>query len=136
RDRHAWIEPEIAGLRARLAAKRPTLGICLGSQMIAAALGAEVRPGPVRGVGIAPVALTMEGEGSPLRHLAGVPVLHWHGDTFDLPEGTEHLAASRAYPNQAFRIGDWLLALQFHAEMGEDPVLGTWIERNGDYIAS
>ena len=58
-----------------------------------------------------------------------VPVLHWHGDTFDLPEGVELLASTAAYPHQAFRRGNTLLALQFHAEMGEDPRFDAWIEQ-------
>jgi GMP synthase (glutamine-hydrolysing) len=73
------------------------------------------------------------GHGSPLRHLADVPLLHWHGDTFDLPEGAERLAETDPYANQAFRIGDSLLALQFHPEMGEDPRFAEWLE-DEDYI--
>lgn len=133
RDAHPWIDGEVAGLSARIAARRPTLGVCLGSQMIAAALGARVYPGPVREVGFAPV--TVIDPSSPLRHVAGVPVLHWHGDTFDLPDGVERLAHTPAYSNQAFRREHWLLALQFHPEMGEDPRIEKWL---GDepYIAS
>lgn len=134
RDAHSWIDGEITGLALRIAAGRPTLGVCLGSQMIAAALGANVYPGPVKEVGFAPVSLTEAGRSSPLRHVAGVPVLHWHGDTFDLPEGAERLAETANYPNQGFRIGDRLLALQFHPEMGEDPRIAEWLE-NKDYIA-
>jgi GMP synthase (glutamine-hydrolysing) len=134
RDAHSWIDGEITGLALRIAAGRPTLGVCLGSQMIAAALGANVYPGPVKEVGFAPVSLTEAGLSSPLRHVAGVPVLHWHGDTFDLPEGAERLAETANYPNQGFRIGDRLLALQFHPEMGEDPRIAEWLE-NKDYIA-
>ena len=129
-----WIDGEVVGLALRIAAGRPTLGICLGSQMIAAALGANVYPGPVKEVGFAPVALTEAGKASPLRHVAGVPMLHWHGDTFDLPPGAERLAETGAYANQAFRIGDRLLALQFHPEMGEDPRFAEWLE-NKAYIA-
>ena len=126
-DAHPWISDEIAAIAARLAADRPTLGVCLGSQMLAAALGARVYAGPVREVGFAPIALSETALESPLRHVADIDVLHWHGDTFDLPEGTELLASTPAYPNQAFRRGDRLLALQFHAEMGEDPRFHDWM---------
>jgi GMP synthase (glutamine-hydrolysing) len=133
RAAHPWIDGELAGIAARIAARRPTLGVCLGSQMIAAAMGARVYTGAVREVGFAPV--TVIEPTSPLRHVSGVPVLHWHGDTFDLPAGVERLAESQSYPNQAFRLENWLLALQFHPEMGEDPRIEKWL---GDepYIAS
>jgi GMP synthase (glutamine-hydrolysing) len=130
-----WIDGELVGLAMRIAAGRPTLGICLGSQMIAAALGAKVYPGPVKEVGFAPVALTGAGATSPLRYVADVPVLHWHGDTFDLPRGAERLAGTPNYANQAFRMGDRLLAIQFHPEMGEDPRFEEWLE-NEAYLAA
>ena len=103
------------------------------NKLIAAALGSRVYTGPAKEVGFAPVILTGAGAASPLRHVADVPVLHWHGDTFDLPPGAERLAETGAYANQAFRIGDFLLALQFHPEMGEDPRFAEWLE-NKDYI--
>ena len=93
-----------------------------------AALGAEVFPGPVKEVGFHPVALQDSGTDSPLTHLVDVPVLHWHGDTFTRPEGVELLASSHLYEHQAFRRGQNLLALQFHAEMGEDERFHQWIE--------
>lgn len=120
-----WIPGEIAALSRRLAADRPTLGICLGAQMMAAALGANVYPGSGCEIGFAPIDLTPVE--SPLRHVAGVPVLHWHGDTFDLPEGTELLATTARY-RQGFRRGSNLLALQFHAEMGEDARFTAWLD--------
>jgi len=138
RDRHPWIDGELAGIGRRVGLGRPILGVCLGSQMIAAALGARVYPGPVKEVGFAPVALSAAGAASPLRHLVDVPLLHWHGDTFELPADAELLASTHLYPNQAFRIGRRLLALQFHAEMGEDPRIADWIEgpRAGPYLAA
>jgi len=135
RAEHPWIDGEVTGLALRIAAGRPTLGVCLGSQMIAAALGSKVYAGPLKEVGFAPVALTEAGKASPLRHVESVPLLHWHGDTFDLPAGVERLAETANYANQAFRIGDFLLALQFHPEMGEDPRFAEWLE-NRAYIES
>lgn len=132
---HPWIADELAAIRTRLAADRPTLGVCLGSQVIAAALGARVYPGPVREVGFAPLTLTAAGAESPLRHVGGVDVLHWHGDTFDPPDGVTLLAGTPAYPHQAFARGRSVLALQFHAEMGEDPRFAEWMVEGADYLA-
>jgi GMP synthase (glutamine-hydrolysing) len=135
REAHPWIGCEIDRLAKRIERRLPTLGVCLGAQMIAAAMGAEVRAGPVKEVGFAPLALHEAGEDSPLRHVAGVPVLHWHGDTFDLPEEVDLLASTAAYPHQAFRRGAALLALQFHAEMGEDVRFEAWLDGGADYAA-
>jgi len=135
RDIYPWIDREITQLALRIAAGRATLGVCFGSQLIAAALGARVYPAPVKEVGFSPVELTAAGLQSPLRHLENVPLLHWHGDTFDLPPGAERLAQTDNCANQAFRIGDSLLALQFHPEMGEDPRFAEWLQ-DEDYIRS
>lgn len=126
-DAHPWIPMQIDKLAARLEQNRPTLGVCLGSQMIAAALGAPVYPGGHMELGFAPVALNEAGAASPLRHIQNVPLLHWHSDTFDLPQGVELLASTDLYAHQAFRRGSNLLALQFHAEMGEDPRFDDWL---------
>ncbi|HEX7875650.1 MAG TPA: glutamine amidotransferase [Sphingobium sp.] len=126
-DVHPWIPVQIDKLAARLEKDRPTLGVCLGSQMIAAALGARVYPGERMELGFAPVTLNQGGADSPLRHLHDVPVLHWHSDTFELPCDVELLASTSAYDHQAFRRGHTLLALQFHAEMGEDPRFDEWL---------
>jgi len=127
-DRHPWISSEITRLARRIMLDRPTLGVCLGSQMIAAAMGARVYPGPVREIGFAPVAVNAAGLGSPLRHIETVPVLHWHGDTFELPEEVELLGSTDIYHHQAFRRGVNILALQCHPEMGEDPRFEAWLE--------
>ena len=126
-DAHPWIPLQIAKLAQRLERDRPTLGVCLGSQMIAAAMGAPVYPGGTMEIGFAPIALNMAGTDSPIRHLEDVPVLHWHSDTFDLPQGVELLASTRHYAHQAFRRGGNVLALQFHAEMGEDARFEDWL---------
>lgn len=134
RAAHPWLDREIDLIAARLAAGLPTLGVCLGSQLIAAALGAEVRKGPAREIGFAPLTLTDAGRGSPLSALAGVPVLHWHGDTFDLPAGAQLLARTALYP-QAFAVGDHVLALQFHGEMGADARFDAWVESDAVELA-
>jgi GMP synthase (glutamine-hydrolysing) len=126
-DRHPWIACQLRRLAKRLSADRPTLGVCLGAQMVAAALGARVYKGPCKEVGFAPV--TVHNPASPLRHIADVPVLHWHGDTFTRPDGVDILASSAAYPFQAFSRGSNILALQFHAEMGLDPRFEAWLEQ-------
>ena len=72
-------------------------------------------------------------EGAPL---ADTPVLHWHGDTFDLPDGCTLLASSGSYRNQAFARGTTLLALQCHPEMGEDPRITRWIDAGADDMAA
>ena len=128
-EQHPWIACQLRRLARRLAADRPTLGVCFGAQIIAAALGARVYPGPAKEVGFHPVAVHGNAAAGPLRHIAEVPVLHWHGDTFTLPEGVELLASSHVYPHQAFARGPNLLALQFHAEMGEDERFHIWLEQ-------
>jgi len=128
-DRYPWIACQLRRLAKRLEADRPTLGVCFGAQMMASALGAGVYPGPAKEVGFHPVRIHPEAMDGPLRHLAGVPVLHWHGDTFTRPPEVEILAETDLYAFQAFRRGPNLLALQFHAEMGEDPRFDAWMEQ-------
>jgi GMP synthase (glutamine-hydrolysing) len=132
-DRYPFIDAEVALLERRLAAGKPTLGICLGSQLMAKALGARVYPSGVKEIGWAPLELTSEGAGSCLRHLA-TPVLHWHGDTFDLPAGAVRLASTPACRNQAFSAGRHALALQFHAEACGQP-LEAWFVGHACEIA-
>lgn len=134
RAAHPWIDCEIDRLAQRVDRGLPTLGVCLGAQMIAAAMGADVHAGPVKEVGFAPVDLHDAAAETPLRHVADVPVLHWHGDTFPLPAGVELLASTAAYRHQAFRRGPEILALQFHAEMGEDPRFDHWLDGSDDYV--
>ena len=124
---HPCIAVERDWLVPRLAARRPTLGICLGAQLMAAALGAKVVQMPRKEIGFAPVFLSAVGSQGPLINLADVPVLHWHGEAFDIPNGADNLAATTACATQAFALGSTILGLQFHPEAGELPAFERWM---------
>jgi GMP synthase (glutamine-hydrolysing) len=113
---YPFITDEIAAIAARIAANKPMLGICLGAQLMAAALGARVAPGPAKEIGWAPLMLTAAGRASVLAPLGTTPVLHWHGDNCDLPDHCERLASTPSCPVQAFSRTPLQLALQFHLE--------------------
>lgn len=113
---YPFLARELALVERRLQSQRPMLGICLGAQMIARALGARVYPMGYKEIGFSPLTLTPQGLDSPLSALDCTAVLHWHGDQFDIPAGAIHLAGSSACPNQAFAYGPNVLALQFHLE--------------------
>jgi len=125
-EAYPFIADEITAVAARLHANKPILGICLGAQMMAAALGAAVAPGPVKEIGYAGLALTAAGRSSVLAPLGTTPVLHWHGDNCELPAGCECLASTPHSPVQAFSRSPSQLALQFHLET--DPArLEAWL---------
>ena len=142
--RYPFLAPEIARLRELLGRDQPVLGICLGSQILAAAAGARVyantRPGqdgkpvPVREVGWAPVDfLGVEREPALAGLRARELMLHWHGDTYDLPPGAVHLASTPACRHQAFRLGPRQFGLQFHPEL-EAETIATWVREDADYV--
>jgi GMP synthase (glutamine-hydrolysing) len=117
-DAYPFLAKEIAALERRLAKDLPTLGVCLGCQLMAKALGARVFAGPVKEIGWGALDLTLQGLQSCLAPLAdrAARVLHWHGDTFDLPHDAVRLAGNVNYDNQAFSHGRHGLGLQFHIE--------------------
>jgi GMP synthase (glutamine-hydrolysing) len=119
-DEYPFLEAEKRLIRARLDAERPTLGVCLGAQLMAGALGERVYKGDSTQIGFRRVETTEAGAGSPLRHFDGVPVVQWHGDTFELPPCATRLASSGDYANEAFAIGDYALAVQFHPELTDE----------------
>ncbi|MDA5194843.1 glutamine amidotransferase [Govanella unica] len=116
-DLYPFLHDELDLIDVRLRHPQPTLGICLGAQLIARAAGARVYPGREKEIGWAPVELSDDGAGSPLAAIADLSVLHWHGDVFDLPDEAVRLASTAITRNQAFAIDTHVLGLQFHLEV-------------------
>lgn len=114
-----FLEIELEVLHRRMVADKPTLGICLGAQLMAKAMGGTVGVGRAKEIGWSPLKLTEDGKRSPLQFLDSslTQVLHWHGEVFSLPEGAVNLASTPACDSQAFSYGKNSLALQFHAEV-------------------
>jgi GMP synthase (glutamine-hydrolysing) len=113
---YPFLADELALVQRRLASQRPILGICLGAQLIARALGASVYALGVKEIGFGPLTLTNDGRKSVLATLGDTPVLHWHGDQFDIPPSAALLAGTAIGANQAFTQGPGVLGLQFHLE--------------------
>ncbi len=129
-EKHPWLGEEIRFLGEALRAGVPVYGLCLGAQLMAAALGARVYPAEQKKeIGWFPVSLTPGAQGDPLLgdEESSFTVFQWHGDTFDLPAGAVHLAASARYPHQAFRWGERAYAFQFHLEVGLGDIC-TWLD--------
>ncbi len=122
-----WLETERRWIADTVGSGVPVLGVCLGAQLLAAALGAEVTTGPSPEVGVGEVELTAEGRADPVLGPEGarVPVIHWHGDTFEIPDGAVLLATGARYANQAFRYGHRVYGLQFHVEV-DDHMAEAW----------
>lgn len=135
-DKYAFLVDELALIERRIAAGRPIFGICLGAQLVARALGARVYPAGVRELGFSPIALTDAGRASCLAAFADGDVLHWHGDTFDLPAGAVHLASSARCRHQAFAFGEHVMAVQFHPEAGDDHFERWLVGNAGDLVAA
>lgn len=123
-DQHPFLRKECDVLRAVTRRGLPVLGVCLGAQLLARALGAKVFPGHGAEIGFGTIELTEAGrKDALLTGLGGhLPAFHWHGDTFTLPQGAVLLASSPMYPHQAFRLGSRAYGFQFHIEPDTD----TW----------
>jgi GMP synthase-like glutamine amidotransferase len=117
-DRLPWLAAEKRLIAEAVRTGLPYWGVCLGAQLLAAALGAAVGPGPAAEVGVLPVLTTDAARSDPVFGLAPAEfsALQWHADTFALPAGATRLASSAAYPEQVFVI-DRAYALQFHLEV-------------------
>jgi GMP synthase-like glutamine amidotransferase len=115
---HPWLVPEKAAIRAAIEAGKTLVGVCLGAQLLAEALGGRVYRNREKEIGWMPIELTEAGQASEVFGFLprALTVFHWHGDTFDLPAGALHLARSAACANQAFLHGGRVLGLQFHLE--------------------
>lgn len=128
RQSYPFLNAEVDWVARRIASGKPIVGLCLGAQLMAAALGASVHPGKNgKEIGWFPVFPAKDAALYPeWKHLFATPVrpLHWHGDTFDLPEGVHHIAFSAQYQNQAFAKGPKVLGIQCHPE-----VTATGLER-------
>lgn len=120
-DPDSWIAEETSFIRSALLAGQPMIGVCLGSQFMAKALGATIRPGKALEIGMTPIRLTQEGKKDPVFGGGSdvVDVFEWHGEIFDLPTGGVPLAGSTIAPLQAFRYDDRAYGLLFHLEMEE-----------------
>ena len=136
-ERYPFLVPEDRAIRRAVAAGVPYLGFCLGGQLLAKALDAPVTENPVKEIGFDEVVLTPAGRADPLFRGAGdpLPVFQWHGDTFAIPAGAEHLASSARCAQQAFRHGRAAYALQFHVEVTR-PMVEEWLAAYGDEVAS
>ena len=121
---YPWLTGEKNFIRAAIDTGKAVLGICLGAQLIADVLGSLVHPGDFKEIGWFPVTLTDEGRKAGISAIlpAKLPVFHWHGDTFSIPEGAIHLAESSACKNQAFIYDDRVLALQYHLESTSESI--------------
>jgi GMP synthase (glutamine-hydrolysing) len=127
-DRYPHLQREVEAIRQMIDVGKPVLGICLGSQLIARALGARVRKNPVKEIGWYDLAITAEGRNDAVFGRLGSTqkIFQWHGDTFDIPDHAVRLASSPDCRNQAFRYGENAYGLQFHLEV-DQPMIERWL---------
>jgi len=127
-----WLKPEREFIQSALARDKPVVGICLGAQLMADALGARVFQNAEYEIGWLPVTWTDEARAA----FPGLPatstVLHWHGDAFELPAGATRLAASEGCSEQGFLIRNKCLALQFHPEV-DPPLVKQFVASQGEW---
>lgn len=126
-ENHQYLREEEKLIQKAMAKKIPTLGICLGSQLIAKASGGRVYKGSRKEIGWYPVELTDDGMNDIFNGLKNnITVFQWHGDTYDLPKNAVTLAKSELYPVQAFKMGS-AIGIQFHLEVSKDMIMD-WIQ--------
>jgi len=125
-EEHPWLRDIYGFVDRALERELPILGVCLGAQILAGTLGAEVRPSPVREVGFHPIVATDDGRADPVlgSFASGMRVFQWHEDAFELPDGARLLYSSFAVPYQAFRYGDRAYGTQFHFEVTPQIIAG------------
>jgi GMP synthase (glutamine-hydrolysing) len=127
-DKYPWLIEETETIREAVEAGKAVLGVCLGGQLLAKALGAQVHIGVATEIGLTPITLTEAGEADPLfEGLPEVEAVEWHDDTFDIPAGAVALARSEGCAHQAFRFGQQVYGLQFHPEVSP-LMLAEWIK--------
>jgi GMP synthase-like glutamine amidotransferase len=131
-DKYPWLVEETQAIRQAVEEDKAVLGVCLGGQLLAKALGAQVHLGSATEIGLIPITLTEAGESDPLfEGLAAVEAVEWHDDTFDIPSEAVALACSEGCAHQAFRFGRWAYGLQFHPEVSP-MMLVHWFKNGGD----
>lgn len=135
--RHPSLTREIELMRQVVKAGKPVLGVCLGSQLLAAALGAQVTKNAQKEIGWYPLMREAAADGDPLWEPFGQTetVFQWHGDTFALPKGAVQLASSPLCAQQAFRYGDRAYGLQFHVEVTE-LMIRAWMRANAKELST
>lgn len=111
-----WLDPEKRFIRDVIDRQKPVLGVCLGAQLIASAMGERVFPNPEKEIGWHPIEGLSSRDPSIFRFPSTMDVFHWHGETVELPSGAIHLARSAGCEHQAFQLGDSVIGLQFHLE--------------------
>jgi GMP synthase (glutamine-hydrolysing) len=135
-ENHPWIEHEQKFIEERIATEKPLMGICFGAQIIAQALGAKSYEGSQgKEIGWSKISVNADGQKTPFRHLDGsmTHMMHWHGNTFDLPDGAVLLASSDKYEKQAYSYGDHIFCMQCHPEVTEAK-LRLWYSWGADQI--
>lgn len=138
-EKYPFLKTECELIRKAVESDKPVLGICLGAQLLAKALGSRVYPGHQKEVGWQPIFLTDAGCKDPVfsafTDSKSQPVFHWHGDTFELPKNSALLASSEQYPNQAFSYKNNAYGLQFHIEITHD-MIRQWVKADQEWLKS